>query len=94
MKQTIIFLGVSWEVIGEPSNLLDEKYFRFLANKNGKRVIIVHTEKWSPNRGKNSPRFRKCYGKHLMKFISPGKEDGIVKKLIHMGYKPESEVII
>lgn len=94
MKETIIFLGLQWEVIGEIRNLLEEKYFRFLSDKNGNRAIVVHTEKWSPNWGKNSPKFRKCYGKHLMKFISPRKEDEVVKKLIHTGYKPESEVII
>ena len=87
MKQTIIYLGLQWEVIGEIRNPLEEKYFRFLSDKNGKRAIIVHIEKWSPNRGKNSPRFRKCYGKYLMKYISQKNEDEVVRKLKHNGYK-------
>ena len=99
MRQTVTFLGLSWEVIGEIGkndkfNLLEEKYFRLLTSKNGRKVVVVHTEKWSPNNSKDSPRFRKCYDKHLLKYLLPGEEKKLIESLSHKGYRPESELII
>ena len=98
MKIIVKFLDVEWEVVGDIDkenklNTLDEKYFRFLSDKKGRRLVVVRTEKWSPNKTKDSPRFRKCYGKYLIKYILP-EETSIIKKLIRHGYKPESDLII
>jgi hypothetical protein len=91
MKKTVTFLNVSWEVVGNLDknkfSTLNEKYFRFLVDNQGTRFIVVRTEKWSPNKTKDSPRFRKCYDKHLMKRLLPREETSLVNKLIHEGYK-------